>query len=164
MNDMDGMKTKECNKRAIVAGGAGFVGCHLCRRLLAEGYAVVTCVDNFQTGNLDNIARFRSEGRFRLVEHDIVEPFTVEGRVDEIYNLACPASPVHYQRNPVHTFKTSVIGSLNLLELAREKGARILLASTSEVYGDPHVPVQGESYWGNVNSYGLRSCYDEGKR
>lgn len=164
MNDMDGMKTKECNKRAIVAGGAGFVGCHLCRRLLAEGYAVVTCVDNFQTGNPDNIARFRSEGRFRLVEHDIVEPFTVEGRVDEIYNLACPASPVHYQRNPVHTFKTSVIGSLNLLELAREKGARILLASTSEVYGDPHVPVQGESYWGNVNSYGLRSCYDEGKR
>lgn len=161
---MDGTKKQNTDKRAWVAGGAGFVGCHLCQRLLAEGYVEVVCIDNFQTGKPDNIAAFRTDRHFRLVKHDITLPLQLDGPVDEIYNLACPASPVHYQKDPVHTFKTSVLGSLNLLEQAREKGARILLASTSEVYGDPHVAVQSESYWGNVNSYGLRSCYDEGKR
>lgn len=150
-------------RRALVAGGAGFVGCHLCHRLINDGYEVI-CVDNLCTGRLENIADLMSEPVFSFLHHDIVDALHVSGVINEIYNLACPASPIQYQKDPIHTFKTSVMGSMNLLELAKEKRATILLASTSEVYGDAMVSPQNESYWGNVNPCGLRSCYDEGKR
>jgi UDP-glucuronate decarboxylase len=148
-------------RRILVAGGAGFLGSHLCERLLNEGHSVV-CVDNLTTGRMENLRHLLNFDAFSFVHHDIVEPLDLP--VDEIYNLACPASPIHYQADPIHTMKTSVIGSLNLLELAARYQARIFQASTSEVYGDPHVHPQPESYWGNVNSFGPRSCYDEGKR
>ena len=148
-------------KRILVTGGAGFVGSHLCKRLLNEGNEVI-CLDNYFTGNKNNILELVSNPFFELVRHDITEPYFAE--VDEIYNLACPASPVHYQHNPIKTIKTSVMGAINVLGLAKRVGAKVLQASTSEVYGDPHVHPQKESYWGNVNPIGLRSCYDEGKR
>lgn len=148
-------------RRIVVTGGAGFLGSHLCDRLLGQG-ADVICIDNFYTGSAENVAHLERHPGFRLLEHDVCEPISLE--VDEIYNLACPASPVHYQRDPVQTTRTSVLGALNMLELARQTGARILQASTSEVYGDPTVHPQPESYWGNVNPTGPRSCYDEGKR
>ncbi|WP_269931082.1 UDP-glucuronic acid decarboxylase family protein [Aminobacter sp. HY435] len=148
-------------KRVLVTGGAGFVGSHLCERLLSSG-ARVLCLDNFYTGSAANVAHLRQHPGFQLMEHDVCVPISVE--VDEIYNLACPASPVHYQREPVQTTRTSVLGALNMLELANRQGAKILQASTSEVYGDPAVHPQPESYWGNVNPVGPRSCYDEGKR
>lgn len=153
------------NKIAIVAGGAGFIGSHLCKRLVVEGKNV-WCIDNLSTGSIRNISSLMDKDNFHFIHHDIIVPyeFSDEKSIDAIYNFACPASPIHYQKDPIHTFKTSIIGNLNLLELAKEKGARILLASTSEVYGDPQVEVQNESYWGNVNPYGIRSCYDEGKR
>jgi UDP-glucuronate decarboxylase len=152
---------RKINRRILVAGGAGFVGSHLCERLLKEGNAVI-CVDNFSTGRMDNLRHLLRFDTFSFVRHDIVEP--IDLAVDEIYNLACPASPPHYQADPVHTLMTSVLGSLNLLELAAHYKARIFQASTSEVYGDPQVHPQPESYWGNVNSFGPRACYDEGKR
>jgi len=148
-------------KRVLVTGGAGFVGSHLCERLLEDGNDVL-CVDNFFTGSKENVAHLLDNPYFELMRHDINFPLYVE--VDEIYNLACPASPVHYQRDPVQTIKTSVVGSVNMLGLARRTKAKILQASTSEVYGDPDVHPQVESYWGNVNPIGARSCYDEGKR
>ncbi|BBB92181.1 MAG TPA: SDR family oxidoreductase [Methylomusa anaerophila] len=148
-------------KRVLVTGGAGFIGSHLCRRLLAEG-AYVICLDNFYTGSRNNIAELMKHPRFELLYHDVVEPFTTE--VDEIFNLACPASPVHYQADPVKTVKTSVLGVIHVLELARKLQAKVLHTSTSEVYGDPLLHPQPETYWGNVNPNGLRSCYDEGKR
>lgn len=147
--------------RILVTGGAGFVGSHLCERLLGEGHDVI-CLDNFFTGSKSNIMHLLDSHCFELVRHDITEPILLE--VDRIYNLACPASPVHYQFNPVKTIKTSVIGTINMLGLAKRVKARILQASTSEVYGDPHVHPQTEDYWGNVNPIGIRSCYDEGKR
>ncbi len=148
-------------KRILVTGGAGFIGSHLCERLLEKGNEVV-CLDNFFTGSKDNIKNLFSDYRFELVRHDLVNAILLE--VDQIYNLACPASPVHYQYNPVKTVKTSVMGTLNMLGLAKRVKARILQASTSEVYGDPTMHPQPETYWGNVNCIGLRSCYDEGKR
>ncbi|EDP71442.1 putative dNTP-hexose dehydratase-epimerase [Flavobacteriales bacterium ALC-1] len=148
-------------KRILVTGGAGFVGSHLCERLLSEGNEVI-CLDNYFTGSKRNIEHLMDHHYFELVRHDIINPYMVE--VDEIYNLACPASPVHYQYNPIKTVKTSVMGAINMLGLAKRVGAKILQASTSEVYGDPTVHPQPESYWGNVNPIGLRSCYDEGKR
>ena len=148
-------------KRILVTGGAGIIGSHLCERLLEKGNEVV-CLDNFFTGSKDNIKHLYSDYRFELIRHDLVNPILLE--VDQIYNLACPASPVHYQYNPVKTVKTSVMGTLNMLGLAKRVKARILQASTSEVYGDPTVHPQPETYWGNVNCIGLRSCYDEGKR
>lgn len=148
-------------KRILVTGGAGFIGSHLCERLLEKGNEVV-CLDNFFTGSKDNIKHLFSDYRFELIRHDLVNPILLE--VDQIYNLACPASPVHYQYNPVKTVKTSVMGTLNMLGLAKRVKARILQASTSEVYGDPTLHPQPETYWGNVNCIGLRSCYDEGKR
>jgi UDP-glucuronate decarboxylase len=148
-------------KRILLTGGAGFIGSHLCERLLEKGNEVV-CLDNFFTGSKDNIKHLFSDYRFEFIRHDLVNPILLE--VDEIYNLACPASPVHYQYNPVKTVKTSVVGTLNMLGLAKRVKARILQASTSEVYGDPTVHPQPETYWGNVNCLGLRSCYDEGKR
>ena len=148
-------------KKALVTGGAGFLGSHLCRRLLSDGYEV-TAVDNLFTGTKANIVDLLGESRFSFVQHDIVLPYW--GQFDEIYNLACPASPVHYQHNPVETMKTSVLGVMNMLELAMKTKAKILHASTSEVYGDPLVHPQVEKYWGNVNTIGIRSCYDEGKR
>jgi UDP-glucuronate decarboxylase len=147
--------------RILVTGGAGFIGSHLCERLLAEGNEVI-CLDNFFTGRRENIAHLLDDHRFELVRHDVTEPILLE--VDRIYNLACPASPVHYQFNPVKTVKTNVMGTINMLGLAKRVRARILQASTSEVYGDPVVHPQTEDYWGNVNPIGLRSCYDEGKR
>ncbi len=150
-------------RRVLVAGGAGFVGSHLCERLLGEG-AEVICADNFQTGRLSNISHLMREGRFSLLRHDITQPVAVEGPLDEIWNLACPASPPQYQSDPLHTMRTCIHGSWNLLDLARQTGARILQASTSEVYGDPEVPLQSESYRGLVNTWGPRACYDEGKR
>jgi len=147
--------------RILVTGGAGFIGSHLCERLLGEGHDVI-CLDNFFTGSKDNIIHLMDSHRFELVRHDITEPILLE--VDRVYNLACPASPVHYQYNPVKTIKTSVMGTINMLGLAKRVKARILQASTSEVYGDPQVHPQTESYWGNVNPIGIRSCYDEGKR
>jgi UDP-glucuronate decarboxylase len=147
--------------RILVTGGAGFIGSHLCERLLSEGHEVV-CLDNFFTGRRENVYRLMDSKRFELLRHDIIEPILLE--VDQIYNLACPASPVHYQYNPVKTVKTSVMGTINMLGLAKRVRARILQASTSEVYGDPDVHPQPESYWGNVNCIGIRSCYDEGKR
>jgi UDP-glucuronate decarboxylase len=148
-------------KRILVTGGAGFLGSHLCEKLLGEGHEVL-CVDNYFTGARSNIAHLMSHPRFEVMRHDVTFPLYVE--VDEIYNLACPASPVHYQRDPVQTTKTSVHGAINMLGLARRLRARILQASTSEVYGDPHVHPQVEDYWGNVNPTGVRACYDEGKR
>lgn len=149
-------------KKILVTGGAGFLGSHLCEKLLHQGYAVV-CLDNFFTGREENIEHLRSNPAFQVIRHDVTVPLTgVE--VDEIYNLACPASPPHYQHDPIHTMKTSVLGALNLLEMAKAQGAKIFQASTSEVYGDPSVHPQHESYWGNVNPIGIRSCYDEGKR
>ena len=148
-------------KKILVTGGAGFLGSHLCERLIADG-ADVVCVDNFFTGSRSNIAALCGHPQFELVREDVTNPLKME--VDFIYHLACPASPVHYQRNPVRTIRTAVEGTLNVLEAAREAGARVLLASTSEVYGDPAVHPQQESYWGNVNPIGPRACYDEGKR
>ncbi len=148
-------------KRILVTGGAGFIGSHLCERLLNEGHEIV-CVDNFFTGRRSNIAHLMSNPFFEVLRHDICFPLYVE--VDEIYNLACPASPIHYQNDPVQTTKTSVHGSINMLGLAKRLKIRILQASTSEVYGDPSVHPQPETYWGNVNPIGFRSCYDEGKR
>ena len=148
-------------KRILVTGGAGFLGSHLCERLLAAGHDVL-CLDNYFTGSKANIAHLRQNPRFEVLRHDVTVPLHLE--VDEIYNLACPASPVHYQHNPVKTTKTSVHGAINMLGLAKRLRCRIFQASTSEVYGDPHVHPQPESYWGNVNPIGIRSCYDEGKR
>jgi UDP-glucuronate decarboxylase len=148
-------------KRVLVTGGAGFLGSHLCRRLLDEGNDVI-CVDNFFTGTKSNIRELFNNPCFELIRHDVTFPLYVE--VDEIYNLACPASPIHYQRNPTQTTKTSVHGAINMLGLAKRVGAKIMQASTSEVYGDPEVHPQPESYWGHVNPKGIRSCYDEGKR
>ena len=148
-------------KRILVTGGAGFVGSHLCDRLVRAGDDVV-CVDNFYTGDKRNIAHLLSQHNFELIRHDVTFPLYLE--VDQIYNLACPASPIHYQHDPVQTTKTSVHGAINMLGLAKRTGARILQASTSEVYGDPEVHPQDESYWGRVNPVGVRSCYDEGKR
>jgi len=147
--------------RALVTGGAGFLGSHLCDRLLADGYEVL-CVDNYYSSTKDNIAHLISNPRFEVIRHDVTFPLYVE--VDEIYHLACPASPIHYQRDPVQTTKTAVHGSINMLGLAKRTGAKILLTSTSEVYGDPLVHPQNEDYWGNVNPIGPRACYDEGKR
>lgn len=147
--------------RALVTGGAGFLGSHLCDRLIESGYDVL-CVDNFYTGSKKNIAHLRPHESFEVLRHDVTFPLYVE--VDEIFNLACPASPVHYQSDPVQTTKTSVHGAINMLGLAKRIGARILQASTSEVYGDPSMHPQKENYWGNVNPIGPRSCYDEGKR
>lgn len=146
----------------LVAGGAGFVGSHLCDRLIADGYGVV-CLDNLYTGSMGNICHLTADGRFSFVEHDVNEPLRMQD-VSLVFNLACPASPVHYQKDAVFTTRTAVIGTLNLLELARENGCPLIQASTSEVYGDPTVHPQPESYWGNVNPVGVRSCYDEGKR
>ncbi|OQX08540.1 MAG: NAD-dependent dehydratase [Desulfobulbaceae bacterium A2] len=148
-------------KKILVTGGAGFLGSHLCARLLAEGHEVL-CVDNYFTGNKNNILPLLSNPRFELLRHDVTFPLYVE--VNEIYNLACPASPIHYQFDPVQTTKTSVHGAINMLGLAKRVKARILQASTSEVYGDPELHPQPESYWGRVNPIGIRSCYDEGKR
>lgn len=148
-------------KKALITGGAGFIGRNLCKRLLLQGYKVIA-VDNLYTGNLKNIEEFREDKNFEFINHDITIPLKIE--VDEIYNLACPASPIHYQKDPIFTFKTSVMGTLNMLELAKASNAKILHASTSEVYGDPLQHPQKESYWGNVNPIGIRSCYDEGKR
>ena len=147
--------------RCLVTGGAGFLGSHLCERLLNDGHEVL-CLDNYFTGRLQNIAHLRDNRNFELIRHDVTEPILLE--VDRIFNLACPASPVHYQFNPVKTIKTSVMGAINMLGLAKRVHARILQASTSEVYGDPAVHPQKEDYWGNVNPIGIRSCYDEGKR
>lgn len=148
-------------KRILVTGGAGFVGSHICERLLSEGNEVI-CLDNYFTGSKRNVEHLMDHHYFELVRHDVTNPYMVE--VDEIYNLACPASPVHYQYNPIKTIKTSVMGAINMLGLAKRVKAKILQASTSEVYGDPAIHPQPESYWGNVNPIGLRSCYDEGKR
>ena len=145
----------------LVTGGAGFLGSHLCERLLNNGEEVI-CMDNFFTGRKKNLLHLMDHSNFELVRHDVVDPFKAE--VDRIYNLACPASPVYYQFNPIKTVKTSVVGAINSLGLAKRVGARILQASTSEVYGDPEVHPQPESYRGNVNPIGLRACYDEGKR
>lgn len=147
--------------RILVTGGAGFLGSHLCERLALEGHTVL-CLDNFFTGTRNNVLHLTGKQGFEIIEHDVVDPLSAD--VDRIYHLACPASPVHYQYDPVKTWKTSVIGTMNMLDLAVRKKARILYASTSEVYGDPAVHPQREDYWGNVNPIGLRSCYDEGKR
>ena len=149
------------SKRILVTGGAGFLGSHLCERLLERGHDVL-CIDNYYTGRRSNVAHLMGNDRFEVMRHDVTFPLYVE--VDEIYNLACPASPIHYQHDPVQTTKPSVHGAINMLGLAKRLGAKILQASTSEVYGDPNVHPQTESYWGNVNPIGIRSCYDEGKR
>lgn len=148
-------------KKILVTGGAGFVGSHLCERLLNEGNEVY-CMDNFFTGQKQNIIHLMDNPFFELIRHDVVNPYLIE--VDEVYNLACPASPIHYQHNPIKTIKTSVMGAINMLGLAKRVDAKILQASTSEVYGDPNIHPQPEGYWGNVNPMGERSCYDEGKR
>ena len=148
-------------KKILVTGGAGFIGSHLCKRLLEENTEVL-CLDNYFTGNKSNVVPLLDNPHFELIRHDVVNPYIAE--VDEIYNLACPASPIHYQHNPIQTLKISVMGALNMLETAKSTGARILQASTSEIYGDPKIHPQVESYWGNVNPIGERSCYDEGKR
>lgn len=147
--------------RILVTGGAGFIGSNLCNRLIDEEHDVI-CLDNFFTGSKDNVRHLIGHDHFELVRHDVIDPYTAE--VDQIYNLACPASPIHYQYNPIKTIKTSVMGAINMLGLAKYTNAKILQASTSEVYGDPYVHPQVESYWGNVNPIGIRSCYDEGKR
>ena len=159
--DVRVVRSKQRPRHILVTGGAGFLGSHLCERLLKAGHTVI-CADNFSTGLERNIRHLRNFERFSVLKHDVVDPIDIE--VDEIYNLACPASPPHYQADPVHTMKTCVLGALNLLELAARTGARIFQASTSEIYGDPLVHPQVEGYWGNVNSFGPRSCYDEGKR
>ena len=148
-------------KRILVSGGAGFIGSHLCTRLINDGHEVI-CLDNFFTGSKDNIAHLMGNHHFEVVRHDVTYPYSAE--VDEIYNLACPASPIHYQHDPIQTAKTSVMGAINMLGLAMRLDAKVLQASTSEVYGDPIVHPQPEYYWGNVNPVGSRSCYDEGKR
>ncbi|MCM1532184.1 MAG: SDR family oxidoreductase [Bacteroides sp.] len=148
-------------KKILVTGGSGFIGSHLCERLLNEGNEVI-CLDNFFTGQKKNVVHLLDNPFFELVRHDVTQPYFIE--VDQVYNLACPASPIHYQFNPIKTVKTSVMGAINMLGLAKRIKAPILQASTSEVYGDPHVHPQVESYWGNVNPIGIRSCYDEGKR
>lgn len=148
-------------ERILVTGGAGFIGSHLCERLISDGHEVI-CLDNLFTGNKKNIQHLLTNPRFQFVEHDITEPLSVE--VSQIYNLACPASPPHYQYDPIKTMKTSILGIINMLELAKANKAKLLQASTSEVYGDPHIHPQVETYWGNVNPIGIRSCYDEGKR
>ena len=148
-------------KRVLVTGGAGFIGSHLCERLLSEGNDVI-CLDNYFSSSKDNVRHLLDDHNFELVRHAVTVPYYAE--VDEVYNLACPASPVYYQRNPIKTMKTSIYGALNMLGLAKRVGAKILQSSTSEVYGDPVVHPQVESYWGNVNPMGIRSCYDEGKR
>lgn len=148
-------------KRVLVTGGAGFLGSHLCERLVASGHDVV-CLDNFSTGRMDNVAPLMVRGNFRVVQHDVIQPITIEA--DEIYNLACTASPEHYQKNPLQTAKTCLFGAINMLDTAHRCGARILQASTSEVYGDPGVHPQPETYPGHVNPVGPRACYDEGKR
>ena len=155
------MKTQLFHLRTLVTGGAGFLGSHLCERLVDQGHDVI-CLDNFFTGSKSNVAHLLNEPNFELMRHDVTFPLYVE--VDQIYNLACPASPVHYQHDPVQTTKTSVHGAINMLGLAKRTKARIFQASTSEVYGDPEVHPQPESYWGKVNPIGIRSCYDEGKR
>ncbi len=147
--------------RILVTGGAGFLGSHLCERLLADGHEVA-CLDNLFTGRKSNVAHLMANPRFEFIRHDVVDPFKIE--VEQIYNLACPASPVHYQHNPIKTVKTSVMGAINVLGLAKRVGARVFQASTSEVYGDPEIHPQPETYWGHVNPIGIRSCYDEGKR
>ncbi len=149
-------------KKILVSGGAGFIGSHLCTRLINDGHRVI-CLDNLFTGSERNIAHLRSNPNFAFVHHDVEMPYDMND-VDEIYNLACPASPIHYQYDAIKTIRTSVMGAINLLDLAKKTGAKILQASTSEVYGDPYVHPQVESYWGNVNPVGIRSCYDEGKR
>lgn len=148
-------------RRVLVTGGAGFLGSHLCERLLREGHNVI-CLDNFFTGQRKNVEHLLSDHRFELLRHDVTEPMTLE--VDQIYHLACPASPVHYQRNPVRTIRTGVMGTLHMLDVARDASARMLIASTSEVYGSPAVHPQPEDYWGHVNPVGSRACYDESKR
>ena len=148
-------------KRILITGGAGFIGSHLCEKLLKNGHEVY-CLDNFFTGNKENVMHLLNDNYFELIRHDIIDPFLIEA--DEIYNLACPASPIHYQFNPIKTMKTSVMGAINMLGLAKRIKAKILQASTSEVYGDPKIHPQNEEYWGNVNPIGLRSCYDIGKR
>lgn len=149
-------------KTILVTGGAGFLGSHLCDSLLSQGHHVI-CLDSFLTGGRDNLLHLKSERNFSLIEQDVISPLSLE-HIDEIYNLACPASPIHYQHDPIHTMKTSVIGAINMLELAHKTGAKIFQASTSEVYGDPLIHPQTESYLGNVNPIGPRACYDEGKR
>ena len=148
--------------KILITGGAGFIGSHLCNRLIGEGHKVL-CLDNFFTGSEANISHLIDNPRFERIEHDIINPYYRDG-IEEIYNLACPASPIHYQYNAIKTVKTSVMGAINMLGLAKSAGAKILQASTSEVYGDPTVHPQPEAYWGNVNPIGIRSCYDEGKR
>lgn len=148
-------------ERILVTGGAGFIGSHLCERLISDGHEVI-CLDNLFTGNKNNIQHLLTNPKFQFIEHDITEPFSID--VNQIYNLACPASPPHYQYDPIKTMKTSVLGIINMLELAKANNAKLLQASTSEVYGDPHIHPQVETYWGNVNPIGIRSCYDEGKR
>ena len=155
------MKNYQIRKRVLVTGGAGFLGSHLCERLLNDGNDVL-CLDNFYTGTKDNIQHLIGNSSFELIRHDVTQQLYLE--VDEIYNLACPASPIHYQHDPVKTINTSVIGAINMLELAKRTKSKIFQASTSEVYGDPQVHPQSESYWGHVNPIGIRSCYDEGKR
>jgi len=155
------MKDRKFKKRILVTGGAGFLGSHLCDQLLSEGHDVL-CVDNFYTGSRENILHLLDHPQFEMLRHDICLPLHVE--IDEIYNFACPASPLHYQADPIQTIKTSVQGAMHLLGLAKRLRIKIFQASTSEVYGDPHMHPQNESYWGNVNPIGLRSCYDEGKR
>lgn len=155
------MKKLSKSHKILIAGGAGFLGSHLCDRLLAQGNEIL-CLDNFNTGSINNISHIYKNPLFNLVNHDIIH--SMDFNVDKIFNLACPASPVHYQANPLYTIKTNILGSINLLDLARRYEASIFQASTSEVYGDPLVHPQKESYWGNVNSVGIRSCYDEGKR
>lgn len=148
-------------KRILVTGGAGFIGSHLCERLLSEGHDVI-CMDNYFSSTKDNVRHLLNNNHFELVRHDVTVPYYAE--VDEVYNLACPASPIYYQKNPIKTMKTSIYGALNMLGLAKRVGAKMLQSSTSEVYGDPTIHPQVESYWGNVNPIGIRSCYDEGKR
>ena len=148
-------------KRILITGGAGFIGSHLCERMLKEGNEVI-CIDNYFTGRRKNVEHLLQFPGFELIRHDVTSPYLAE--VDEIYNLACPASPVHYQYNPIKTAKTSIMGAINMLGLAKRVRAKILQASTSEVYGDPDIHPQPEEYWGNVNTIGIRSCYDEGKR
>jgi UDP-glucuronate decarboxylase len=149
-------------KKILVTGGSGFLGSHLCDKLIEKGHYLY-CLDNFFTGRIENISHLLDSQRFELLSQDVIDTIDIED-LDEIYNLACPASPVHYQHNPIQTMKTSVLGALNVLELAQKTGSKILQASTSEVYGDPVVHPQKEDYWGNVNPIGIRSCYDEGKR
>lgn len=151
------------NQTALIAGGAGFVGSHLCDRLIKDGFGVI-CLDNLYTGSIDNIAHLLNNSNFQFVKHDVIHPYECDETLSLVFNLACPASPRHYQKDPVYTTKTSVLGTLNMLNIAQQNHCPILQASTSEVYGDPLIHPQKESYWGNVNPDGIRACYDEGKR